>query len=80
MNLAVQVLSHSAAAGISALITLKHLPDSAKDTAQSVEHFDGLFNTFNSQLTLILAKQDTLGRSYRKKRLFNNVLMRKLDF
>ena len=49
MNLAAQVLSHSVAAGISALVTLKHLPDSAKDTAQFVEHFDGLFNTFNTQ-------------------------------
>ena len=35
-------------AGISALVTLKYLPDSAKDTAQFVEHFDGMFNTFNS--------------------------------
>ena len=49
MNLAAQVLSQSVAAGISALVTLKHLPDSAKDTAQFVELFDGLFNTFNSQ-------------------------------
>ena len=48
VNLAAHLLSHSVAAGISALITLKHLPDSAKDTAQFVEHFDGLFNTFNS--------------------------------
>ena len=48
VNLAAQVLSHSVAAGISALVTLKHLHDSAKDTAQFVEHFDGLFNTFNS--------------------------------
>ena len=48
VNLAEQVLSHSVAAGISALVTLKHLPGSAKDTAQFVEHFDGLFNTFNS--------------------------------
>ena len=49
MNLPAQVLSHSVAAGLSALVTLKHLPDSAKDTAQFVEHFDGLFNTCNSQ-------------------------------
>ena len=49
VNLAAQVLSHSVAAGISALVTLKHLPDSAKDTAQFTENFDGLFNTFNSQ-------------------------------
>ena len=49
VNLAAQVLSHSVAAGISALVALKHLPDSTKDTAQLVEHFDGLFNTFNSQ-------------------------------
>ena len=48
VNLAAQVLSYSDAGGISALVTLKHLPDSAQDTAQFVEHFDGLFNTFNS--------------------------------
>ena len=49
VNLAAQVLSHSVAVGISALVTLKHLPDSAKDTAQFVEHFAVLFNTFNCQ-------------------------------
>ena len=48
VNLAAQVFTHSVTAGISALVTLKHLPDSAKDTAQFVECFDGLFNTFNS--------------------------------
>ena len=49
VNLVAQALSHCVAAGISALVTLKHVPDSAKDTAQFVEHFDGLFNTFSSQ-------------------------------
>ena len=33
VNLAAQVLSYSVAAGISASVTLKHLPGSAKDTA-----------------------------------------------
>ena len=49
VNLAAQVLCHSVAIVILALVTLKHLPDSSKDTGQFVEHFDDLFNTFNSQ-------------------------------
>ena len=48
VNLAAQVLGHSISARITALVTLKHLPDWVKDTAQFVEHFDGLFNTSNS--------------------------------
>ena len=49
VNLAVQVLNHSVAAGISTLVSLKHLPESAMYSAQFVEQFDALFNIFNSQ-------------------------------
>ena len=48
INLTAQVLSYSVAAGISTLVSLKHLPESAMYTAQFVEQFDVLFNTFNS--------------------------------
>ena len=49
VNLAAQVLSHSVAAGISFLVTCKELPEEAIHTAHFVEHFDNLFNTFNSR-------------------------------
>ena len=49
VNLAAQVLSHSVAAGISTLVTLKYLPELAVKTATFVDHFDALFNTFNSK-------------------------------
>ena len=49
VNLAVQVLSHSVAAGISFLVTAKELPEDAIETAKFAENFDALFNTFNSQ-------------------------------
>ena len=49
VNLAAQILSHSVAAGISCLVTCKELPEEAIYTAQFVEHFDNLFNTFNSR-------------------------------
>ena len=39
VNLAAQILSHSVAAGISTLVNLKHLPESAMYTAQFVEQF-----------------------------------------
>ena len=48
VNLAAQVLSHSVAAGISFLVRAGIMPESAISTAQFVEHFDVLFNTFNS--------------------------------
>ena len=48
VNLAAQVLSHSVAAGISFLTRVKELPESAIYTAQFIEHFDAMFNTFNS--------------------------------
>ena len=48
VNLAAQVLSHSVAAGISLFTRVKELPESAIYTAQFIEHFDALFNTFNS--------------------------------
>ena len=48
VNLAVQVLSHSVAAGISTLQRLGQLPKEAKFTGEFVEHMDQLFNCFNS--------------------------------
>ena len=48
VNLAAQVLSHTVAAGISTLVLLKQLPEDAKCTAEFIEHFDVLFNSFNS--------------------------------
>ena len=49
VNLVAQVLSHSVAARISTLVTLKYLPEQAVKTATFVDHFDALFNTFNSK-------------------------------
>ncbi|GFR82706.1 transposable element P transposase-like Protein [Elysia marginata] len=46
--LAAQILSHSVAAGISAMVTLKALPPEAIETAKFAEQFDRLFNCFNS--------------------------------
>ena len=77
VNLAAQVLSHSVAAGISALGTLKHLPDSAKDTAQFVEHFDGLFNTFNSQT---VKTSQRLGHAFSDKSGHLSFLKESLEF
>ena len=48
VNLAAQTLSHSVAAGINTLCTLNYLPDDASVTAEFIETFDQLFNTFNS--------------------------------
>ncbi len=49
VSLVAQVLSHSIAAGITTLVALKYLSPAANDTAQFVEHFDSLFNVFNSR-------------------------------
>ena len=48
VNLAAQILSHSVAAGINILCNLGNLPDDASLTAEFIEIFDQLFNTFNS--------------------------------
>ena len=48
VNLAVQVLIHTVTVGIPTLVSLKHLSKNAMYTAQFVEQFDALFNTFNS--------------------------------
>ena len=45
---AVQVLSHTVAAGLSTLIQLGVLASDAKETALFIERFDQLFNAFNS--------------------------------
>ena len=42
VNFAVQVLSHSVAAGISFLVTVKELPEDAMETAKFTENFDAL--------------------------------------
>ncbi|GFO19473.1 THAP domain-containing protein [Plakobranchus ocellatus] len=49
VSLAVQVLSHTVAAGISTMVSFKALPPDATATAQFVEKFDQLFNCFNSR-------------------------------
>ena len=48
VKLATQVLSHSVAAGINTLCNLGYLTDDAVTTAEFIETFDQLFNTFNS--------------------------------
>ena len=48
VNLAAQVLSHSVAAGINTLCSLKEMPDEASTTAEFIETFDVPFNAFNS--------------------------------
>ena len=48
VNLAAQTFSHSVAAGINTLCTLNYLPNDASVTAEFIETFDQLFNTFNS--------------------------------
>ena len=48
VNFAAQVLSHSVAAGINTLCSLKEMPDEASKTAEFIETFDELFNAFNS--------------------------------
>ncbi|GFN73813.1 transposable element p transposase [Plakobranchus ocellatus] len=49
VSLAVQVLSHTVAAGISTMVSFKALPPDATATAQLVEKFDQLFNCFNNR-------------------------------
>ena len=63
INLAAQILSHSVAASISFLVKVKELQDDAMSTANFVEHFDALFNTFNSK---------TLKSSQRHGNAFND--------
>ena len=48
VNLAVQVMSHSVASGISTLCKLNEMPKDALYTAEFIEMFDKLFNAFNS--------------------------------
>ena len=49
VNLAVQVLSHSVAAGIQTLCAFEKMPADAKHTAEFVETFDQMFNACNSR-------------------------------
>lgn len=48
VKLAAQVLSHSVAAGVSTLVQVGVLPQSAIATANFIEKIDSLFNAFNS--------------------------------
>ncbi|KAK3801951.1 hypothetical protein RRG08_064545 [Elysia crispata] len=48
VKLAVQILSHSVAAGITTMVHYGDLPPEAMATAHFVEEFDKLFNCFNS--------------------------------
>ena len=76
-NLAAQVLNYSVAAGISTLVSLKHLPESAMYTAQCVEQFDALFNTFNSQS---LKGTQRLGHAFYDSSGQHSFLRESLDF
>ena len=49
VSLAAQVLSHSVSAGIMFFIKAHVMPDEAKTTADFIEKFDQLFNSFNSR-------------------------------
>ena len=49
VRLAAQVLSHSVAASMSTLSSLKLLPQAAETTALFIEQFDTMFNAFNSR-------------------------------
>ena len=77
MNLAAQVLSHSVAAGISFLVTAKELPEDAIETAKFIEHFDALFNTFNSQS---LKSSQRLGHAFRMMPRHQEFLEESLKF
>ena len=77
VNLAAQVLSHSVAAGISTFVSLKHLPESAMHTAQFVEQFDALFNTFNSRS---LKSSQRLGHAFNDSSGHHAFLRESLDF
>ena len=61
VNLAAQVLSHSVVARISTVVVLKQLNEDAKYTAQFIEHFDVLFNCFNSHN---LKSSQKLGKAF----------------
>ena len=77
VNLAAEVLSHSVAAGISTLVSLKHLPESAMYTAQFVEQFDALFKTFNSWS---LKSSQRLGHAFNDSSGHHAFLREHLDF
>ena len=77
VNLAAQVLSHSVAAGISTLVCLKYLPECASDTAQFIEHFDALFNTFNSRVFRSLQR---LGHAFNDSSGHHPFLQKSLNF
>lgn len=50
VRLATQVLSHSVAAGIATLCELEKMESDARPTAEFIEHFDSLFDVFNSRV------------------------------
>jgi hypothetical protein len=62
VKLAVQVLSHSVAAGIRTMITLKQLPVEAKSTPDFIKGIDRLFDILNISTDRDLKKKDKSGR------------------
>ena len=77
VNLTAQVLSHSVAARISTLVTLKYLPEEAVKTSTFVDHFDALFNTFNSKS---LKSTQQMGHSFQQSSSHHAFLRRACMF
>ena len=77
VNLAAQVLSHTVAAGISTLVVLKQLTEDAKFTAEFIEHFDVLFNSFNSRN---LKSSQKMGMAFSDKSGHNTFLRESFKF
>ena len=76
VNLATQILSHSVAAGISFLVKVKELQDDAMSTAKFVEHFDTLFNTFNSKT---LKSSQRYGNAFNDSKSLSCIPRKKLE-
>jgi hypothetical protein len=47
VKLAVQVLSHSVAAGINTMVLLKKMPKEARQTADFIQKMDDMFDILN---------------------------------
>jgi hypothetical protein len=62
VKLAVQVLSHSVAAGMRTMITLKQLPVEAKSKADFIKEIDRLFDILNISTDRDLKKKEKSGR------------------
>ena len=64
-------------ASISTLVSLQDLPESAMYTAEFIEQFDALFNTFNSQS---LKHSQRLGHAFNDSSGQHAFLRESLDF